>query len=168
MSSPNTSAPSAAPEKPYTEIPAPPHEQFETQEELLLFMRNFSHQHGFAFVKDSSHPEKKSYVYRCNQGRKIRQSSENSDKAQRSIKSNCPFKFSGSYHQKLEKWLINYNTKNSRHNHGPSEGPHTHPVNRRLSKEDLVVVEQMFDAGATPANIKQTLMKQHGGKIYQF
>lgn len=136
-----------------------PSSQYSSREELLASAKEWAAHQGYAIVIARSRFNR--LWLKCDRGGKY-ENRRNLEPAQRKRKRGdsrllgCPFKMLAIV-RKDGIWRVQ--TEIPEHNHGPSEDLSQHPTLRRLTEAQTQKVNDMTDAGNTPAETLEELRK---------
>ena len=138
--------------------PMPP-SQFNSREELLESAKQWAAQQGYAIVIARSRFNR--LWLKCDRGGQY-ENRRNLTPEQRKRKRSdsrllgCPFRMLAVV-RKDGVWKVS--TENPEHNHGPSEDLSQHPTLRRLTEEQSAKVNEMTEAGNSPAETLEELKR---------
>ena len=138
--------------------PLPP-SQYNSREELLESAKQWAAQQGYAIVIARSRFNR--LWLKCDRGGQY-ENRRNLTPDQRKRKRSdsrllgCPFRMLAVV-RKDGVWKVS--TENAEHNHGPSEDLSQHPTLRRLTEEQSAKVNEMTEAGNSPAETLEELKR---------
>lgn len=129
---------------------------YNTRDELMDFVKTWARDQGYAIVIARSRSNR--LWLKCDRGGKYenrRNITEDQRKRKRgdSRLMGCPFLVIAILKDNV--WKVK--TEKDKHNHEPSEDLTVHPSLRKMTPEQMNVLQQMTDAGSTPAEIMETL-----------
>ena len=151
-------SPEISPPRTNSMAPMPP-SQFNSREELLESAKQWAAQQGYAIVIARSRFNR--LWLKCDRGGQY-ENRRNLTPEQRKRKRSdsrllgCPFRMLAVV-RKDGVWKVS--TENPEHNHGPSEDLSQHPTLRRLTEEQSVKVNEMTEAGNSPAETLEELKR---------
>lgn len=155
----NPMSPETSPPPPKSMAPMPP-SQYNSREELLNNAKEWAAHQGYAIVIARSRFNR--LWLKCDRGGQY-ENRRNLTPDQRKRKRGdsrllgCPFKMLAIV-RKDGLWRVQ--TEIAEHNHGPSEDLSLHPTLRRLTEAQTQKVNDMTDAGNSPAETLEELRKQ--------
>lgn len=137
----------------------PPDGAFDSREKLLDYLKNWAQTEGYAVVIGRSRTNR--LWIRCDRGgayhdKHAEDPSQRKRKRKVSRLTGCEFSVKASM-RKDGIWRSR--TENGEHNHGPSEDLRDHPSLRRMNDEQTQMVNQLTEAGQTPAEIMVELTR---------
>ena len=140
-------------------LAAPPPGEFGSREALLEYMKDWAEGQGFAVVIGRSRVNR--LWIKCDRGGKYEDKhAEHPENRKRkrgeSRLTDCPFKVQANV-KKDGIWRCR--TEIAEHNHGPSEDLTVHPSLRRMTDEQITKVNEMTEAGNTPAETLEELRR---------
>lgn len=149
-------SPGASPPPPRSLAPMPPSE-FNSREELLAGCKDWAAHQGFAVVIARSRFNR--LWLKCDRGgtyenRRNLTPEQRKRKRGESRLLGCEFKMLANV-KRDGIWKVE--TEVAEHNHGPSEDLSAHPTLRRMSDEQVDKVNEMCDAGRSPAETLEEL-----------
>ncbi|CAG8458404.1 9522_t:CDS:2 [Cetraspora pellucida] len=134
----------------------PPAATYESAIELFQSAQTFANSQGYVLVKKRTrkdhHGNLKNMILRCDRGG-VYNSSKIHQRQTSTRLIDCPFELYAARCDNL--WYIR--VRDSSHNHDPSEDLSGHPMSRRLTKQQLVNVEEMTASGSRPREIISTI-----------
>lgn len=144
-----------------TQPPAPELTHFQSREELLTYVQDFSVTHGYAVVIRKSNVPRGQVWLRCDLGGSYKESM-NATTTSRKRKSvsrlqNCPFQLYGRRTQDGS-WVLK--VQEPKHNHEAvreSQQMIQHPIARRLTLAQKLLVDELTALGLRPALIIERL-----------
>lgn len=147
------------PPPPRSMAPVPPG-HYNTREELMEFVKTWAKDQGYAIVISRSRSNR--LWLKCDRGGKYENRRNITDEQRKRKRGDsrlmgCPFMVIAVLKDNV--WKVK--TEEEKHNHEPSEDLTVHPSLRKMTKEQMSVLEQMTDAGSTPAEIMDTLKTQY-------
>lgn len=151
-------SPEISPPPANTMAPLPP-SQFNSREELLESAKQWAAQQGYAIVIARSRFNR--LWLKCDRGGQY-ENRRNLTPEQRKRKRSdsrllgCPFRMLAVV-RKDGVWKVS--TENPDHNHGPSDDLSQHPTLRRLTEEQSAKVNEMTEAGNSPAETLEELKR---------
>ena len=151
-------SPDVSPPPTNSMAPLPP-SQYNSREELLESAKSWAAQQGYAIVIARSRFNR--LWLKCDRGGQY-ENRRNLTPDQRKRKRSdsrllgCPFRMLAVV-RKDGVWKVS--TENAEHNHGPSEDLTQHPTLRRLTEEQSAKVNEMTEAGNSPAETLEELKR---------
>ena len=151
-------SPATSPPPPKSMAPIPPG-QYNSREELLAHAKDWAADQGYAIVIARSRFNR--LWLKCDRGGKY-ENRRNLTPDQRKRKRSdsrllgCPFRVLAVV-RKDGIWKVQVEI--GEHNHGPSDDPTQHPTLRRLTDDQSQKVNEMMDAGNTPAETLEELRR---------
>jgi len=151
-------SPATSPPPPKSMAPLPPG-QYDSREELLAHAKDWAADQGYAIVIARSRFNR--LWLKCDRGGKY-ENRRNLTPDQRKRKRSdsrllgCPFRILAVV-RKDGIWKVHVEV--AEHNHGPSEDLTQHPTLRRLTEDQSQKVNEMMDAGNTPAETIEELRR---------
>lgn len=136
-----------------------PQSHYQTREELLDFAKKWAKEQGYAIVISRSRSNR--LWLKCDRGGRYENRRHITDEQRKRKRGDsrlmgCPFMVMAIL--KDDVWKLK--TEVETHNHEASEDLTAHPSLRKMTKEQMSHLEQMTDAGSTPAEIMDSLKLQ--------
>jgi hypothetical protein len=141
----------------------PPAREFNSREDLLSWVKGWAEDQGYAVVIGRSRPNR--LWIKCDRGgeysgKHLIDPDNRKRKRKESRLTGCPFKIKANM-KKDKIWRLH--TEIEEHNHGPSEDLSVHPSLRRMTDDQTRVVNDMTEAGNTPAETMVELQRRWPG-----